>query len=49
MKHAETHLAKITDPSEVIYSITMQDVLSAISRRMGEEALTLTADWQERR
>lgn len=31
-------------PSEIIYAITMQSILSAIVRRMGEEALTLTAD-----
>lgn len=31
-------------PSEIIYAITMQNILSAIVRRMGEDALTLTAD-----
>jgi hypothetical protein len=46
MLHNEivSRLAKITDPSEVIYSITMQDILSAIARRMGEDALTLPSE-----
>jgi hypothetical protein len=43
MNHAEivTHLSNITDPSKVIYAITMQDILTAIVRRMGEDSLTL--------
>lgn len=46
MQHNEiiTTLAQITDPSEVLYSVTMQDVFTAIARRMGEEALTLSAE-----
>ena len=32
------------DPSEIIYAVTMQDILSAIERRLGEEACTLTED-----
>ena len=31
-------------PSEVIYEITMETVISAIVRRMGEEALDLSAE-----
>jgi len=31
-------------PSDVIYSITMETVISAIVRRMGEEALDLSAE-----
>jgi acetylglutamate kinase len=39
------HLSNLTtNPSEVIYAITMQDILTAIARRMGEEALTLTSE-----
>jgi len=36
------HLSRITDPSVVIYTLTMHDVLSAIVRSNGTEALTLT-------
>jgi len=32
------------DPSEVIYAITMQSILSAIVHRLGEEALSLSED-----
>ena len=32
------------DPSEIIYAVTMQDILSAIERRLGEDACTLTED-----
>jgi hypothetical protein len=39
-----THLSRITDSSEVIFSITMQDILTAIVRRMSESALNLTAE-----
>ncbi len=46
MQHSEiiTRLSRRTDPSEAIYAVTKQDVLTAIARRMGEEALTLSAD-----
>ena len=45
MTHHEivTHLS-LTYPSEVIYEITMETVISAIVRRIGEEALDLSAD-----
>lgn len=39
-----SRLAQIADPSEVIYAVTMQDVLTTIARRMGEGVLTLTAE-----
>lgn len=46
MNHAAivSHLSRISEPTESLYSITMQDVLSAISRRMGDDALTLTLE-----
>lgn len=33
-----------TFPSEVIYSLSMETVISAIVQRLGEEALTLSMD-----
>ena len=33
-----------TDPSEVIYAVTMRDILDVIVMRMGEDALTLSAE-----
>lgn len=46
MQRAEiiTRFSRLTDPSEVIYAITMQDILTAIVRRMGEAAFTLSAE-----
>ena len=32
------------DPTEIIYAVTMQDILSAIERRLGEEVRTLSED-----
>jgi hypothetical protein len=32
------------NPSEIVYAVRMEAVLSAIVKRMGDEALTLTAD-----
>lgn len=43
-KEIITHLSQIVDPSELIYTITMQDILAVIARRMGENALTLPAN-----
>jgi len=47
MQHAEivSRLSCLIDSlaSEVLYSVTMQDILTAITRRMGESALSLTA------
>jgi hypothetical protein len=42
MKHTANHLSRITEPSEVIFIVTMQDITRAIVRRMGTAALTLT-------
>ena len=41
-----SHLSRLIDTpaSTVLYSITLQDVLTAIAHRMGESALSLTAD-----
>ena len=46
MNHTEIcdRLSLITDPSEVIYTVTMQDILTAIASRMGIEALTLSTE-----
>jgi hypothetical protein len=44
MSHEEivTRLSRIAvSPSEVVYAITMQSVLSEIARRMGEDGLYL--------
>ena len=35
---------KLLDPSEVVYAVTMLDLLTAIAGRLGEEALQLTPD-----
>ena len=32
------------DPNEIIYSITMQSILTAIENRLGKEALALTTE-----
>ena len=37
----------LTCPSDVIYEITMETVISAIVRRMGEEALDLSPEDME--
>ena len=48
MNHAEivSQLSRSIDSpaSDVLYSVTMQDILTAIARRMGESALSLTVD-----
>jgi len=47
MQHQEivTRLSQTaSNPSEIIYSITMETILSAIVHRMGEEALALSAE-----
>lgn len=40
----EYFFLRCTNPSETIYAVTVQDILTAISRRMGQGALTLTAE-----
>ncbi len=37
-----TLIAKLPDPTEIIYTITMRDLVSAIVRRIGVDALALT-------
>jgi hypothetical protein len=47
MNHNEivSRLSRITgSPTEAIYAITIQNVLSEIARRMGEEALELSEE-----
>lgn len=46
MQHANivSHISRLTDPSEAIYSVTMQDILIAMARRTGQEAITLSAE-----
>ena len=48
MNHAEivSRLSRLIDSptSEVIHATTMQDILTAIARRMGHDALSLSAD-----
>ncbi|BCS55611.1 hypothetical protein [Geobacter sp. SVR] len=35
---------KLLDPTEVVYAVTMRDLLAAIARRLREESLQLTTD-----
>ncbi|ABL01151.1 hypothetical protein Ppro_3559 [Pelobacter propionicus DSM 2379] len=47
MNHNEiiSHLSVLdVNPSEIIYSITMETILSAIVQRLGEDALTLSLE-----
>ncbi len=37
-------LSERINPSEVVYAITARSILSAIARRLGEEALTLSEE-----
>jgi hypothetical protein len=39
-----SNLSHLTNPSEVIFTVTMQDILAEIARRMGEKAHTLSAE-----
>ena len=39
-----SQLFRLADPSEILYSISNKDILSAIVRRMGENVLTLSAE-----
>lgn len=39
-----TLCGKLPDPSEVVYVVTMRDLLAAIARRLQEESLHLTAE-----
>ena len=40
----QTAMSSCVNPSEVIYATTTRDILAAITRRMGHDALSLTAD-----
>ena len=44
MQHQELAHHLSVNPSEIIYAVTMEAVLSAIIKRMGEEALSLTVE-----
>jgi spore germination protein YaaH len=46
MNHAEicNRLSLVTDPSEIIYTVTMQDVLTSIAHRMGIKTLSLSTE-----
>jgi len=37
-----SHLSRLTDPSAVIFTVTVYDVLNAIAQRSGEESLILS-------
>lgn len=39
-----TLLQKLPDDSEIVYSVTMRDLLSEIARRLQDESLKLTVD-----
>lgn len=39
-----SHLSRLTDPSKVIFNVTMHDVINAIACRIGEDALTLSME-----
>ncbi len=39
-----TQLSTLPDSSEIIYAITMQDILTSIVHRIGGAALTLSAE-----
>ena len=44
MNNQEILACFAVDPSEIIYAVTLEAVLTAIVNRLGEEALTLPAD-----
>jgi hypothetical protein len=37
-------LGKLPDPAETVYAITMRDLVAAIVRKLGKDALKLTPD-----
>lgn len=39
-----TLCGRLPDPSEVVYVVTMRDLLAAVVRRLHEDSLHLTAD-----
>ncbi|WP_319587237.1 hypothetical protein [uncultured Desulfobulbus sp.] len=44
MQHQELARHLSLNPSEIVYALTMETVLSAIVKRMGKEALSLTVE-----
>ena len=44
MQHQELARHLSVNPSEIVYAVTMETVLSAIVNRMGDEALFLTVE-----
>lgn len=44
MHHQELARHLSVNPTEIVYAVTMESVLSAIVNRMGEEALSLTVE-----
>jgi hypothetical protein len=44
MQRSEIISRLTADPLEVIYAVTMRDMLDAIAMRMGDDALTLSSE-----
>jgi hypothetical protein len=44
MHHQELARHLSVNPTEIVYAVTMETVLSAIVKRMGEDALSLTVE-----
>ena len=44
MQHQELARHLSVNPTEIVYAVTMETVLSAIVKRMGKEALSLTVE-----
>jgi hypothetical protein len=44
MQHQELARQLSVNPTEIVYAITMETVLSAIVKRMGKDALSLTVE-----
>jgi hypothetical protein len=42
MQHQELTRHLSVDPAEVVFAVTMENVLTALVKRLGDEALTLT-------
>lgn len=44
MQHQELARHLSVNPTEIVFAVTMETVLSAIVKRMGNEAITLTGE-----
>jgi len=44
MQHQELARHLSVNPTEIVYAVTMETVLSAIIKRMGKDALSLTVE-----